>query len=328
MKAIRFWLNDQLVEEFAAPPTTTLLEYLRSQLRLTGTKEGCAEGDCGACTVALLDAEAPGGPTYRAINSCLLLLPMLHGQRVYTVEALKRGSVHHLVQKSLVEHLGSQCGYCTPGVVMSLFEACYRTDLDAAWKLDDQMCGNLCRCTGYRPIRDAAVEIAGARPDDHFGRLLAEASPQDRGLAYEARGQRFFQPTSVETLLDLLVAHPDHRLVSGATDLGLEVTKRHTRFSCLVSLGAIPALRRIEPIDGGWAIGSAARLSDVEAAMGDPLPSLARMLHYFGSRQIKHGATLGGNLCTASPIGDSAPMLLALGATAIARSHAGERAIP
>jgi len=327
MNAIRFWLNDRLVEEFAAPPTTTLLEYLRHDLRLTGTKEGCAEGDCGACTVAVLDAEAPGGPTYRAINSCLLLLPMLHGQRVYTVEALKRDSAHHPAQESLVQHLGSQCGYCTPGVVMSLFEACYRTDLDAPWKLDDQMCGNLCRCTGYRPIRAAALEIAGTRPDDHFGRLLETTGREDRELAYEAGGQRFFQPIEIGTLLELLAANPDCRLVSGATDLGLEVTKRHTRFPCLVSLGAIPELRRIEPIEGGWAIGAAARLSDVEAVVADALPSLARMLRYFGSRQIKHGATLGGNLCTASPIGDTAPVLLALGATAIARSDAGERAI-
>jgi xanthine dehydrogenase small subunit len=328
MNAIRFWLNDRLVEEFAAPPTTTLLEYLRFHLHLTGTKEGCAEGDCGACTVAVLDAEAPGGPTYRAINSCLLLLPMLHGQRVYTVEALKRDGVHHPVQESLVQHLGSQCGYCTPGVVMSLFEACYRTDLDAEWKLDDQMCGNLCRCTGYRPIRDAAHEIAGTRPDDHFGRMLAGAHPEDRGLAYEAGGQRFFQPTSTEALLDLMQANTEHRLVGGATDLGLEVTKRFTRFPCLISLGAIAELRRVEPIEGGWAIGAAARLSDIEVAVRDALPPLARMLRFFGSRQIKHGATLGGNLCTASPIGDTPPVLLALGATAIARSHAGERAIP
>ncbi|MBL8970015.1 MAG: 2Fe-2S iron-sulfur cluster binding domain-containing protein, partial [Myxococcales bacterium] len=151
---LRFYLNDRLIEDERAQPTTTLLEYLREQLRLTGTKEGCAEGDCGACSVAILDAEAAGGASYRAVNACLVLLPMVQGRRVYTVEGLRQGGgALHPAQDAMVRELGSQCGYCTPGVVMSLFEACYRRDLREPWQLDDQLCGNLCRCTGYRPIR-------------------------------------------------------------------------------------------------------------------------------------------------------------------------------
>ncbi len=328
MPPIRFWLNDRLVEEDAVAPTTTLLEYLRDTQRLTGTKEGCAEGDCGACTVALLDAEAPRGPTYRALNSCLLLLPMVHGRRVLTVEGLERGGHLHPAQDALVRTLGSQSGYCTPGVVVSMFETTYRDDLDAPWKIDDQMCGNLCRCTGYRPIRDATREVAGTRPDDPFRAQLDAATPEPRPLAYAQGEQRFFQPTHLDELWDLLEAWPEARLVCGATDLGLDVTKRGVAFPCLISLAALPELGSLKPVAGGWSLGATVRLSDLETETAKTLPPLARMLRFFGARQIKHGATVGGNLCNASPIGDLAPILLALDATAIARSRKGERAIP
>src|SRR5688500_8257906 len=173
-QTLRFFLNDRPVADDSASPTTTLLEFLREQLRLTGTKEGCAEGDCGACTVAILDPDAPGGPTYRAVNSCLVLLPMVQGRRVYTVEGLRDAAgAYHPAQQAVIRELGSQCGYCTPGVVMALFEATYRRDLREPWQLDDQMCGNLCRCTGYRPIRDAARAVAATCPEDHFNEQLA-----------------------------------------------------------------------------------------------------------------------------------------------------------
>src|SRR5690606_21456836 len=159
MDAITFTLDGERVVISDHSPTTTALEWLRQHKRKTGTKEGCAEGDCGACTVAVLDFDAVGGPAWRSVNSCLVLLPMLHGRTVVTVEGLKDGAALHPVQDAMVRHLGSQCGYCTPGVVMTMFEACYRKDIDAGWKLGDQMCGTLCRCTGYRPIRDAANEV-------------------------------------------------------------------------------------------------------------------------------------------------------------------------
>ena len=325
---IQFHLNDELVEEREAAPTQTLLWWLRRERGATGTKEGCAEGDCGACTVAIVDDDPSGRPTFRAVNSCLVLLPTLHGKRAYTVEGLARDGEPHRVQRALTEALGSQCGYCTPGFVMSMFEACYREDLDAAWKLDDQLCGNLCRCTGYRPIRDALAEVAGARPDDAFRQILDASEVVPQAIDYQVGEQRFVRPGSFDGLFDVLEAHADHRFVSGGTDLGLDVTKKRTRFPCLVSPDAIPGMRTIERVDGGWSIGAAVRLSDLEAVIEEGLPPLARMLRFFGSRQIKNRATLGGNICNASPIGDTPPVLLALGATVIARSREGSRSIP
>ncbi|MEZ4268519.1 MAG: xanthine dehydrogenase small subunit [Myxococcota bacterium] len=328
MEPVRFWLNGTLVEEAAASPTTTLLDYLRRDLRQTGTKEGCAEGDCGACTVAVLDPEGPSGGRWRAINACLVLLPMVHGRHLVTVEGLRKDGEYHPVQHALAKAMGSQCGYCTPGVVMSMFEACYRQDLDEDWQIDDQMCGNLCRCTGYRPIRDAALAIAGLAPDDPFSRQAAARTAPAPALAYEAHGQRFFAPTTLDALFDILEANPDHTLVTGATDLGLAVTKRRERFACLVSLESIAELRLVETRPDTLSLGAGLSLSDLEAITTRMLPPLARMLRYFGARQIKNRATLGGNLANASPIGDTPPVLLALDATVIARSKAGERAIP
>ena len=173
MGSIRFWINDDLVEAEGLATNTTLLNFIRDERRLSGTKEGCAEGDCGACTVAVLEDAGTSEARYVAVNSCLLLVPMLHGKRVYTVEGLHDGTQYHPVQSALAEAQGSQCGYCTPGIVMSMFEACYREDMDAPWKYDDQLCGNLCRCTGYRPIRDATHEVGGARPSGPFLDRLA-----------------------------------------------------------------------------------------------------------------------------------------------------------
>jgi xanthine dehydrogenase small subunit len=328
MTTIRFWLNDTLIEEEGLPPTTTLLDYLRQDALLVGTKEGCAEGDCGACTVAILDEGAEGGPSWRAINSCLVLLPMVHGRRLVTVEGLASSEGYHPVQEAMTRAMGSQCGYCTPGFVMAMFEACYREDLDAPWKLDDQICGNLCRCTGYRPIRDATREIAGLRPDDRFKAAVAEESELDTALGFEFAGERYASPTSMEELWDAIDARESPRFVCGATDLGLDVTKRHASYESLVFLGAIRSLREIRETADGWSIGATVALSDLEAWAEDALPIMARMLRFFGSRQIKNLATLGGNVCNASPIGDTPPVLLALGARVIVASRAGERAIP
>lgn len=328
MNEIRFELNGQPIREALVRPTTTLLNYLRSNLGLTGTKEGCAEGDCGACTVVILDPQAPGGPAYRAVNACLVLLPMVQGKRVFTVEGLASAHGPHLVQESLVEHLGSQCGYCTPGVVMSMFEACYRRDLDEAWKLDDQLCGNLCRCTGYRPIRYAAAEIAGRAPSDRFGEGLRHASPGDMALEYEREGFRYFMPTSFERLWAILEAHPSARIVNGGTDLSLEITKQFKEPPLLVSLEGLAELSGIERASGRWRIGAGMRLTDLEAAAREGLTPVERMLRFFGSRQIKHRGTVGGNLCNASPIGDLAPVFLALGASVVLRSARGERSLP
>ncbi|HEX8437437.1 xanthine dehydrogenase small subunit [Archangium sp.] len=328
MERLRFFLNDRPVEETGLSPTTTLLRYLRDRAHLTGTKEGCAEGDCGACSVAVLEHDGQGAPALRAVNACLVLLPMVQGKHVYTVEALKESGKYHLVQETLARELGSQCGYCTPGVAMAMLEACHRRDLDEPWKLDAQMCGNLCRCTGYRPIREAAARVAGQRPPDRFARALAETQPEPMDLAYEAGAQRFFTPGTLDALWDVLERHPEARFVVGGTDLSLEVTKRYAEPPLLVSLEALPELRALEPRNGGHRVGATVRLTDLEDYARAACPPLERMLRYFGSRQIKNRATVGGNLCTASPIGDLAPVLLALGAEVVLRSRAGERRMP
>ncbi len=328
MAEIRFWMNDTLVEVGEVPPTTTLLNYLRDSALLTGTKEGCAEGDCGACTVAILDEAALDGPSWRSVNSCLVLLPMIHGRRLVTVEGLQSHEGYHPVQEAMTQALGSQCGYCTPGFVMAMFEACYREDLDAPWKLDDQICGNLCRCTGYRPIRDATRSIAGLRPKDAFLSAEQEASELETGLEFAHGSAHYASPTSLSELWEHLDAHPGARLVCGATDLGLDVTKRHATYESLIFLGSIPELREIREIEGGWSFGATVALSDLEHFAESRLPMMARMLRFFGSRQIKNRATLGGNICNASPIGDTPPVLLALDATVIAHGRRGERRIP
>ncbi|MDF1561805.1 MAG: xanthine dehydrogenase small subunit [Deltaproteobacteria bacterium] len=330
MEKLTFYLNDRRVEIDDLPPTTTLLGYLREHAGLPGTKEGCAEGDCGACSVALLDPEMSGGPGYRTVCSCLLLLPMVHGRRIYTVEGLAGadGGLHP-AQAAIRDGAGSQCGYCTPGFALSLFEATYREDLDSDARRDDQLSGNLCRCTGYRPLHEALARVAGSRPDDRFRERLSEEAEAAAAFSYRAgENQRFFRPVDYDGLYDALDTNPDARIVCGGTDLGLEVTKGGKHHPCLVSVEAIPPFRRIVPIEGGHRIGSTVPLADVEVFAREALPTLARMLRFFGSRQIKHRGTLGGNVCNASPVGDTPPVLLALDATMIARSRHGERRIP
>jgi xanthine dehydrogenase small subunit len=327
MRILRFWLNDRLVEEDCVPPTTTLLNYVRSR-GLTGTKEGCAEGDCGACTVAVVDALAAGGPVFRAVNSCLLLLPMLQGKRVYTVEALDAGGALHAAQEAVVRRLASQCGYCTPGVVMSLFEACYRSEIEERWQIDDQLCGNLCRCTGYRPIRDAAKDVAGTCPADRFSLALGSARAEPMDLSYERGPQRYFNPGSLNAFFVRLLEHPEAKLICGGTDVSLSVTKRFEALPLVISLEGIAELRAIRREAGGMTLGATAPLSEVHDAVRADFPALDKMLRVFASRQIKNRATLGGNLCSASPIGDLAPVLLALGARVRLLSRRGERELP
>ena len=331
MNRLCFTVNGRVVDEPNLSPTTTVLRYLRDRLGLAGTKEGCAEGDCGACTVAVGEHGPDGTPQWRAVNSCLLLLPMVQNKTVITVEALReKDGAYHPAQEAMAKALGSQCGYCTPGIVMSLFEATYRTDLNQPWKLDDQLCGNLCRCTGYRPIRAAAESVAGSCPKDRFVQTLTEL-PAPAGtmeLAIEAEGQRFFTPVRIGALWDVLEMFPEARVVVGGTDLSLEVTKKFARPPVLVSLEGIAELKRITEITDGFRIGATATIAELEDFSVERLPPVHRMVRYFGARQIKHRGTVGGNLCTASPIGDLAPAFLSLGATAVLLSRAGERRVP
>jgi xanthine dehydrogenase small subunit len=325
---LRFRLNDRWVDAGELSPTLTLLRFLRDRAHLTATKEGCAEGDCGACCVAILEHDSQGKATWRSVNSCLVLLPMVQGKSVYTAEGIGKANAPHLVQSVLAEKLGSQCGYCTPGVVMSLFEACYRADMDEAWKSDAQMCGNLCRCTGYRPIREACESVQGARPNDAFAKALENTPRASMALEHSHGAQTFYTPESLPALWALLDKNPSARFVAGGTDLSLEVTKRFAEPPLLISLEGVPDLRGLSEEAQGFHIGATVTLTELEAWAKDRLPPLERMLRYFGSRPIKNRATLGGNLCNASPIGDMPPVFIALGAQAVLRSRSGERRVP
>ena len=329
---LEFLLNGQPVCVQGVPATTTLLHWLRATGR-TGSKCGCDEGDCGACTVALVERDAKGRPTYRAVNSCLALLPMMAGREVVTVEGLACGQQLHPVQRSLVEHYGSQCGYCTPGFVVSMFEAYYRPELTAPRQINDQLCGNLCRCTGYRPIRDAALSVLARRDpsraesDPFAERLRTDVKPL-ASMSYSGGGEIFHRPASLAELLSLKKTHPDARWVAGATEIGVELNKKFKPFPTLISVEGVPELTRISSTGAQWEIGAAASLTAIEEALGNEYPSMSRMLSLFASRQIRSRATLGGNLVTASPIGDSAPVLLTLDASVVLVSTQGERGVP
>lgn len=321
------------------PPNTTLLQWLRATGQ-TGTKEGCAEGDCGACTVALLDIDAHGQRTYRAVNACITLLPMVAGREIVTVEGVALPDGLHPVQQAMVDRYGSQCGYCTPGFVVSMFEAYYRRDLaaDARAQIGDQLNGNLCRCTGYRPIRDAmldALEAKKKRPsEDLFQlRLSKEASPHvgvpTPSLAYEAAGHTFLRPTSLEELCSIKAEHGARaELVAGATEIGVYINKQHRRYELLVSTDGVRELAAIEKDDAVWHVGGNATLTALEEALGGEYPMIDKMLWAFASRQIRNRATLAGNIVTASPIGDMPPILLALDADVVLVKKGGTRTVP
>ena len=327
-----FTLNGRVVRVDGLAPTTTLLDFLRTS-GLTGSKQACAEGDCGACTVAIVDRDSSGQATYRGVNSCIALLPMFAGREVVTVEGLSNeGGSLHPVQSAMVDHYGSQCGYCTPGFVMSLFEGYYRGDCRKPCDISDQLCGNLCRCTGYRPIRDAALDVLGGRKrspkaDDSFQERLKAPFIPPGDLDYRSGSERFVRPTTLAGLFAALKEHPGATLVAGATEIGVDVTKKFRSFPFLVSTEGVPELTRIVKTDSSWRIGAGANLTAVEEAVAGEYPSLAKMLKVFAARQIRNRATLGGNLATASPIGDGAPVLLSLDAELVLASAGANRTV-
>nr|WP_298248635.1 xanthine dehydrogenase small subunit [uncultured Halomonas sp.] len=315
-----------------ATPDTSVLELLRDTLGQTGTKEGCATGDCGACTVAIGEADATGAWRYHAANACITPAHQLNGRALVTVEGLARGDALHPAQAAMVECHASQCGFCTPGIVMSLFTLHEGQRHDPApltpERLESALGGNLCRCTGYRPIRDAAMTLA-----DHPEPAVKAWEPPPRESAGEAEAPRapatgaeasppgdigFAQPDSLEALIAERRANPEAPLVAGGTDLWLEVTQRLTRFPRVVDLTRVPELQALEEAtldDGrrGWWLGGAVTYARLEPLLAEHYPSFAHLLHRLGSAQVRNRGTLGGNIANASPIGDTPPVLLALG---------------
>ncbi len=326
---VRFYLGEERLDVASCDPTATLLDWLRLERGLTGTKEGCAEGDCGACTVAIGRPEGDG-VRYEAINSCIRFLPSVDGCQVLTVEHLKRDGSLHPVQAAMVEHHASQCGFCTPGFVMSLFCLAQAEAQPSTERIDDAIAGNLCRCTGYRPIADAGREacIAGpTRPDPALARRLAAL--HDEELLVGGDGERrFFAPATVEQLSSVLRDNPDAVLVAGSTDVGLWVTKELRRLDPVIFLGRIRELHRIEDRDGSLEIGAGVSLSGAKERLGALHPHLAELMRRFGGEQVRNAGTVGGNIANGSPIGDLPPALIALGATLELRRGDAARTLP
>ena len=330
MTDVAFLLNGTPARLHDVAPTRTLLDFLREDRGLTGTKEGCNEGDCGACTVMVTDA---GGS--RALNACILLLPQLQGKAVRTVEAMSGPSGEmHPVQTAMIAHHGSQCGFCTPGFIVSMATA----HLNGARDHDDQLAGNLCRCTGYAPIIRAAEAAESAPVPDWMTTdrafILAQISsgvmsdqksssggfPRRTPDPWSGWGGRqppgdACHPETTDELADWFFANPDATLVAGATDVGLWVTKQLRDLPKVAFLNGIADLARIEPLGETIRIGAGVTLTDLRAAMEVPHPSFAELLRRYASVQVRNAATIGGNIANGSPIGDGPPALIAMGAT-------------
>jgi len=317
---ISFLLNGREVHVGDVAPQVTLLDFIRAR-GLTGAKEGCAEGECGACAVAMV-ADEQGRAAYRVVNSCLMFLPMAANREFYTSESLaERGELSE-VQQAMAAAGGSQCGYCTPGFVMSLFVEQHRRDRDGPCD-PLAMAGNLCRCTGYRPIRDAAYAVV----DPPRGRFRDRLESPARALeSFSIAG--FSRPSTLDECVAILHSHPHARLIAGCTDLGVESNLRLKRWPHLVSVEAVPELHEWAETEGSVRIGAARPLSDITDLWSGAPHVVHEWLDLFASPPIRNRATLGGNLATASPIGDAAPLLLALDASVHVVGSAGSRAQP
>lgn len=331
-RPIRFFHRGELVEVGNLPPTTTVLQYLREHAACTGTKEGCAEGDCGACTVIQGELGADGQLELRNVNACTQFLPTLDGRALLTVEDLGGPEQLNPAQHALVECHGSQCGFCTPGFVMSL-TACYETHQAAGTQpsrqqLADALAGNLCRCTGYRPILDAGEQMfdGPARCLDRAPIAAALRSlASDVPLDYAHAGARFHAPQSIPDLALLRETYPQATLLAGSTDVGLWVNKQFRELGDVIYTGRVAALREIRNDGQSLWIGAAASLEDSWAALTAAVPRLRELWLRFASPPVRHAGTLGGNIANGSPIGDGAPALIALGADVILRRGTQQR---
>ena len=347
-QSIQFILDGRLISVSDIDPATTVLQYLREQLRRTGTKEGCAEGDCGACTVVIGELK-DNRVRLRSVNACIQFLPMLHGKALFTVESLKSSaaSALHPVQQSMVNCHGSQCGFCTAGFIMSLFALFKSSANPDRQQINDALSGNLCRCTGYRPIIDAALDMyqqsaSGERsfismpatttvqlPDDDEQRLIEQlrALQTDKLLHLANRQKQFFSPVSISQLSLLQQEFPDATLVAGNTDVGLWVNKQLRELSAVIYLGNIRALHLIKQDAMKINVGAAVALTDAFEALVKFYPSLTDLFRRFASMPVRNAGTLVGNIANGSPIGDSMPVLIALQSELILNKAGSQRTL-
>jgi len=346
---IRFILDGSIISISQLDPSLTLLQYLREKLYRSGTKEGCAEGDCGACTVVTGEL-VDGRVRLRSVNACIQFVSMLHGKALFTVESLKqqRSEVLHPVQQAMVESHGSQCGFCTSGFIMSLF-ALFKTTVNPDRnQINDALSGNLCRCTGYRPIIDAAQKMAQIQPSDSINWLTqpAQVSPQpidkyeqklivllnnirpERSLHLQYSGKHYYAPRTIDELAQLTMDKPHATLIAGNTDVGLWVNKQLRELPDVISLALVDELKLIESSGSDITISAVVSLSDAFDALSVNYPQLTELFRRFASMPVRNAGTLVGNVANGSPIGDSMPVLIALQSELILRKGISERIVP
>ncbi len=336
--SIRFVLNDRVVTvgfdaDSELKPTTTVLNYLRSLPFHKGVKEGCAEGDCGACTVVIAE-NYDGKLTYKTIDSCLVFLPMIHGKQLITVENLADSGVLHPVQQEMVNHNGSQCGYCTPGIVMSLFGLYKNHHNPEREVIEDALTGNLCRCTGYQPIIKAAEHACSKVDADKFRvhetkiiGLLDDIRKSTREIEIITPKQKYLKPFTLSDALAYRKKFPEAVIVSGATDTALRQTKKHELLPEIIDISDVAELDYFREEERVFKIGSGLTLEKLKSHTAGKLPALYKMLRIFGSLQIRNLATIGGNIGSASPIGDTLPLLIAYKANIQLQSATSERMV-
>jgi xanthine dehydrogenase small subunit len=317
---ISFLLNNDITNIDQARADLTLLEYLREQKNLTGTKEGCASGDCGACTVVLAEVIGHDGTTrnnleYRAINSCVTFLSALHGKQLITVEHLPDGKNLHPVQQSMVEYHGSQCGFCTPGFIMSMFALYQQAQQPDREAVIQALSGNLCRCTGYRPIIDATLSVCQNKQADKFKQIETQTVGRLNAINKQLIStDNLLVPTSRQELAAARVKYPEANVFAGSTDLALQVTQQLKSFDKLIALCAMPDLNILVEQEEGLLIGAALPFGKIESSLLKFFPQLSELLWRFAATPIRNQASLGGNVANGSPIGDMPPALLALNA--------------
>jgi xanthine dehydrogenase small subunit len=322
--SVDFCLNGEGVSLRDEDPARTLLTWLRERRGLVGTKEGCAEGDCGACTVVLADLDLEGRLRYQPVNSCILCLGALDGKEVITVEGLKG---EHPVQRAMVDCHGSQCGFCTPGFVMAMYAHCKSGDAGAS--AADAIAGNLCRCTGYRPILEACEQARAAadaqrdRAEDAARQARLAALPKD-----SVRVKNFFAPASSAELAAFLVEHPQATILAGGTDVGLWITKQHRDLDPVAYVGRVGDLKTLVSSADNLEIGAAVTYAEAYSALAGIHPDIGELLRRLGAVQVRATGTLAGNIANGSPIGDTMPVLLALGANIVLQRGTAQRTVP